>query len=102
MELNSFIVREMRTKKGWTQQQLSEISNLSLRTIQRVELNGLGSLETSKSLAAAFEIQRELLLVVAESPEARKQAYKQVPIYFLIFSFILGGLVGALALKLLS
>ena len=102
MELNSLFVRDMRNQRGWTQQQLAEISNLSLRTIQRVELNGLGSLETSKSLAAAFDIERDLLLVISESPEARKQAYKQVPIYFLVFSFILGGLVGALTLRLLS
>jgi transcriptional regulator with XRE-family HTH domain len=102
MDLNSLKVREIRNNKGWTQQQLADISNLSLRTIQRVELSGLGSLETSKSLAAAFEIDREVILVISESQEAIKQNYRQVPAYFLILSFVFGISVGALALKMFS
>jgi transcriptional regulator with XRE-family HTH domain len=102
MDLNASEIREKRNKNGWTQQQLADISNLSLRTIQRVELNGVGSLETSKSLAVAFDVDRELLLVIPESKEARKKAYQQVPAYFLVLSFIFGVSVGVLALRIFN
>ena len=31
------IVQEMRLKKGWSQQQLADISGLNVRTIQRID-----------------------------------------------------------------
>ena len=49
------IVRKLRLEKGWPQEQLAEISGLSVRTIQRVERGQKPSLETLKSLAAVFE-----------------------------------------------
>lgn len=49
------IVRKLRLEKGWSQEQLAEISGLSVRTIQRVERGQKPSLETLKSLAAVFE-----------------------------------------------
>ena len=54
MQINALFIREKRTQRGWTQQQLADICGLSLRTIQRVELHGIASLETSKALASAF------------------------------------------------
>ena len=62
MQLNPQLIKQLRTERGWTQQQLAEICAISLRTVQRVELQGLGSLETCKALAAAFAITREQLL----------------------------------------
>jgi transcriptional regulator with XRE-family HTH domain len=50
------IVRKLRLQQGWTQDQLSEISGLSIRTIQRLERGAKPSLETAKSLAAIFEV----------------------------------------------
>jgi transcriptional regulator with XRE-family HTH domain len=50
------IVRKLRLEKGWSQEQLAEISGLSVRTIQRMERGQKPSLETLKSLAAVFEI----------------------------------------------
>jgi len=65
------IVRKLRLQRGWTQDQLSEISGLSIRTIQRLERGAKPSLETAKSLAAisGFLIYKEgptekLLLVL--------------------------------------
>lgn len=49
------IVRKLRLENGWSQEQLAEISGLSVRTIQRVERGQKPSLETLKSLAAVFE-----------------------------------------------
>ena len=56
------IIRE-RQRKAWSQQHLAQVSGLSLRTIQRVENNGTGSMETVKSLAASFEIKVDTLYV---------------------------------------
>ena len=50
------IVRKLRLEKGWSQEQLAEISGLSVRTIQRMERGQKPSLETLKSLAAVFDL----------------------------------------------
>lgn len=49
------IIRKYRLKHGWSQEQLAELSGLSIRTIQRIERGQKPSLESLKSLAAVFE-----------------------------------------------
>jgi transcriptional regulator with XRE-family HTH domain len=49
------IVRKLRLRKGWSQEQLADASGLSVRTIQRIERGDTPGLETLKSLAAVFE-----------------------------------------------
>ena len=49
------IVRKLRLEKGWSQEQLAEICDLSVRTIQRIERGQKPSLESLKALAAVFE-----------------------------------------------
>ncbi len=51
------LVQKLRLQRGWSQQQLAELSGLSVRTIQRVENGHLPSVETLKSLASVFEIE---------------------------------------------
>lgn len=48
-------LKDMRRAKGWSQDQLAEISGVSVRTIQRLEKGELPALETQKAIAAAFE-----------------------------------------------
>lgn len=48
-------VRKLRLEKSWSQEQLAEICDLSVRTIQRIERGQKPSLESLKSLAAAFD-----------------------------------------------
>lgn len=50
------IVKKLRLKKYWSQEQLSEFSGLSVRTIQRIERGHQASFESLKSLAAVFQI----------------------------------------------
>ena len=50
------IVRKLRLKKGWSQEQLAELTGLSVRTIQRLERGQAPSLESSRALAAVFEV----------------------------------------------
>ena len=50
------LVQKLRLQKGWSQQQLADLSGLSARTIQRIEQGQSASVESLKSLAAVFEI----------------------------------------------
>lgn len=62
MVVSSEKVREARLARGWTHQQLAEIANLSLRTVQRVENRSVASQETVSALSAVLEIPRAELI----------------------------------------
>jgi transcriptional regulator with XRE-family HTH domain len=49
-------LKEMRLQRHWSQDQLAEMSGLSIRTIQRIENGENAGFESIKSLAAVFEI----------------------------------------------
>ena len=49
-------IKKLRLERHWSQDQLSEMSGLSIRTIQRIENGENAGLESLKSLAAVFEI----------------------------------------------
>jgi transcriptional regulator with XRE-family HTH domain len=59
------LIQKLRLQRGWSQEQLAEVSGLSARTIQRIEKGQSASLETLKALAAAFEVEVSTL---QESP----------------------------------
>ena len=63
MQIDQYKIKQLRQQRGWTQQQTADIANLSIRTVQRVELNGTASVETTRSLAAILEIEFEALLL---------------------------------------
>jgi len=64
----------MRVERAWTQQQLAEISSLSLRTIQRAEKHGNCSYETLLAIASAFDVDvRELTRFQIFSSENSEQ-----------------------------
>ena len=50
------LVQKLRLQRGWSQEQLSELSGLSVRTIQRLERGQAASVETLKALGAAFDV----------------------------------------------
>lgn len=47
--------RSLRLARAWSQEQLAELSGLSVRTVQRIENGDQPSLETLSALAAVFE-----------------------------------------------
>jgi transcriptional regulator with XRE-family HTH domain len=55
------MVRKLRLQRGWTQEQLAELSGLSVRSIQRIERGQACSLETQNALAAVFQVDRSVL-----------------------------------------
>ena len=63
------IVRKLRLQRGWSQEQLAEMSGLSVRTIQRIERGRPAGLESLKSLAAVFETDVSNLTTEPDMPE---------------------------------
>jgi len=57
MKLNSQLIAKERKSRAWSQQQLADIANLSLRTIQRIENSGNSSPESTKAIASAFDLK---------------------------------------------
>ncbi|NVJ90987.1 MAG: 2TM domain-containing protein [Methylocystaceae bacterium] len=58
----SDLVKSLRREKGWTQEQLADISGLSVRTIQRIEKGDPCALDTAQALAAAFDTKADIFL----------------------------------------
>lgn len=67
MKINGDLVRSQREEKSWSQEHLARASGLSERTIQRVELQNLGSAETRLALAAALGVPVSTLLAESGS-----------------------------------
>ena len=53
--MNEYRIKELRLTKAWSQEQLAELSSLSVRTIQRIENGEQASLETLAAIASAFD-----------------------------------------------
>ena len=54
-------LKALRNDRGWSQEQLSQMSGLSVRTIQRIEQGSKPGMESLKSLAAVFEVDIKTL-----------------------------------------
>jgi transcriptional regulator with XRE-family HTH domain len=65
-EISNMLVQKLRLQRGWSQEQLAELSGLSVRTIQRIERGLPASNETLKSLASVFEIDFSTLQATQE------------------------------------
>jgi transcriptional regulator with XRE-family HTH domain len=70
MSINGAAVRSLRERKSWSQEHLADASGLSVRTIQRVEIEGIASAETRLALAAALDVPVGELMPVSPSTEA--------------------------------
>ncbi|MBR0868021.1 transcriptional regulator with XRE-family HTH domain [Bradyrhizobium diazoefficiens] len=49
------LIQKLRLQRGWSQEQLAQLSGLSVRTIQRLERGQPASNESLKALGAVFE-----------------------------------------------
>lgn len=49
-------LKQFRKQKGWTQERLASIADVSLRTVQRIEGGKPASPDTAMALAAAFDM----------------------------------------------
>jgi transcriptional regulator with XRE-family HTH domain len=55
------LVQKLRVQRGWSQEQLAELTGLSPRTIQRIERGRNASAESLKAIAAVFEVDLSAL-----------------------------------------
>lgn len=69
------IVRKLRLQRGWSQDQLAELMDVSVRTVQRLERGQKPSLETARSLAAVFEV--DISSFIAEETDMLDKAELQ-------------------------
>ena len=56
MKINGEAVRALRERKSWSQEHLASAAGLSVRTVQRVEVDNIASAETRLALAAALDV----------------------------------------------
>jgi transcriptional regulator with XRE-family HTH domain len=61
-------LRELRLRRGWSQEQLADASGVSVRTIQRIEGGRPPGRATAAALAGALEVDPALLVDPATEP----------------------------------
>jgi transcriptional regulator with XRE-family HTH domain len=57
MKINAPLVVTLRNRRSWSQEELATAAGLNLRTIQRIESDGVASLQSRKALASAFDVE---------------------------------------------
>jgi len=57
MKINARLVVALRNRRSWSQDELATAAGLNLRTIQRIESDGVASLQSRKALASAFDVE---------------------------------------------
>jgi DNA-binding XRE family transcriptional regulator len=79
MNINAALVKQLRSEKFWSQEELATASGLNLRTVQRIEKEATASLQSKKALAAAFDIAVKELEYL-ESSAMQMHEYKTLDI----------------------
>lgn len=74
MKPNVGRIRKLRVERGWSQDQLAQLSGVDVRTIQRSERSGTASLETAKALASVLEVDIPALAPLPPEHEIRSSA----------------------------
>lgn len=66
-KVNTQKIKNLREQRGWSQNQLAQMSGISLRTLQRMEKDGNCSIESVKSIASVFEVDFKEILQEEDS-----------------------------------
>lgn len=75
---NNMLVHKHRVQRGWSQEQLAEMSGVSPRTIQRIEAGANPSIESLKAIASVFEIDwSELREAKMQDSQTRENAIEE-------------------------
>lgn len=72
-------VKLLRLEKNWTQQHLADVCDLSMRTIQRVEKDGVASNETVSAYASIFELNSSDIILTADQFEKVNHSIGNIP-----------------------
>lgn len=98
MLVDSQKLKALRNSRNWTQQHLAEVCDLSMRTIQRVEKDGVASNETVAAYAAIFELEVGELLVTVNHFERRDRQVVTPP--FMVAGLILASFIAGIVCTL--
>ena len=77
MKVDALKLKSKRQAKGWTQQHLADVSGISLRTIQRAEMDDSVSTETINALSAVFEMNHHDWLTPKETTPDSKLVFNR-------------------------
>ncbi|UUA72688.1 helix-turn-helix domain-containing protein [Cellvibrio sp. QJXJ] len=77
MKINHKLLRRQREQRAWTQNQLAEVASLSMRTVQRIERNGIAAKESAMALASALDMDLADLLIQSNSGSARHISHRR-------------------------
>ena len=66
-------LKALRLARHWSQEELALAAGVSVRTVQRLENGARPSLETRRALAAALDVEPQVLLVdeIGDTPDPR-------------------------------
>jgi len=78
MRVNHDLVKQLRLERSWSQEKLADQADVSLRTIQRIETNGVTSLKSRLSVAEALEIDPTDLDVWGEEFPSHESSLQQL------------------------
>ena len=88
MFINKDTVKKLRLEKSWSQEKLAEAASMNLRTLQRIEKDGVASLRSCESLAGALGVEPQELKVGIEAEtlaaQPRPPAHQLVPALSLV------------------
>lgn len=91
MEISKHKLIELRKERGWSQSKLATLSGLGERTVQRIEKEGVCSLESAMALASVYELSPKDL--------QKDDTANIKPLYIASQPVNWGGLIGLLVLS---
>jgi len=56
VRVDAELIVNLRTARGWSQDELADVAGLNLRTVQRIEATAAASLGSKRALASAFDV----------------------------------------------
>lgn len=98
MNIDPQKLKQARHNKGWTQQHMADASELSLRTIQRLEKTGNIAAESLQAVCAVLEVSPTDLLITP----AAQSSHKDMQIHLTSFKLsLIGTAAGGLTIGFL-
>lgn len=76
------ILRKLREKRNWSQEQIATMAGLNVRTIQRIESGHRASIESLKSLASVLEVNISTLQQEIAVIDKTTEEWKRLPLLF--------------------
>ena len=94
MLLSTHKLKTLRRDKGWSQEVLAKATDLSVRTIQRIESDGRASAESTLAIASVFNLSPQQLK--ATSDEIEVNWTRKIIMKNMIALMIISGAIGML------